>query len=201
MLVGKLENRVEQDLKWKKVEDIPDFPFRNYEEAKAKIRSGEFSTGIDFSTSNQFAQWLYGGVYTFFFLTLASMPFIVAVLSVILAVWFQNYWLLFAIPLGFLAQFTSNPYNPAKGFFNLVVGVLFLIFVWRLLAGGETGPLLMAAYIFPFWINRYIYNHNQKKLGEVAMSSEKIFIFLYQNGKMGFKAPSGQSYWHHEAIL
>ena len=43
---------------------------------------------------------------------------------------------------------------------------------------------------------------NQNKLTEVALNSEKVFIFLYQAGKLGLKHnESDKSYWHREAIL
>ena len=138
-------------------------------------------------------------LHTAFFLLLASTPIIVAILSLVLAFVLGNYWLLIGVVLGFAGQFLSNPYNPSKNFWKPIVGLLFLVFVYGLWQGKETMTYLSAFFVFPFFINSFVYSMNQDKLKAVAMQSEKIFIFLYQNGKLGLKDNSNeQMYWHRE---
>lgn len=201
-IIKEFEEQITPKLKWKKIEEIPDFPFSNFEKVKTKISKGEFQIGIDFTTSNKLAQWLYGKGHAFFFIALASTPFIVAFISIFLAIFLKNWWLLAGTLLGFLGQVMSNPYNPSKNFWKPIVGTLFLVFVWALWQGKTTAALLSAFFIFPFFINSFVYNMNQNKLREVSMDSEKIFIFLYQIGKLGLRNNNtGESYWHREAIL
>jgi len=196
------EKQIEPKLKWERVEEIPDFPIPNFEEVKKKASTDEFSIGIDFTTANELAQWLYGKGHTIFFLVLASTPFIVAIASFVLSVVFKNWWLLAGVPLGFLGQFMANPYNPSKNFWKPIVGMLFLVFVWAVWQGKVTAAFLSACFVFPFFINSCVYRMNQNKLMEVALNSEKVFIFLYQNGKLGLRHnESGKSYWHREAVL
>jgi len=96
----------------------------------------------------------------------------------------------------------SNPYNPSKNFWKPIVGILFLVFLYGLWQSKETITLLSAFFVFPFFINSFLYNMNQNKLMEAALNSEKIFIFLYQTGKLGLKHnESHKSYWHKEAVL
>lgn len=193
------EEKIVSELKWQKVEDIPNFPVSNFDEVKQKLKAGTFSIGIDFTTSNQLAQWLYGKGFSIFFTILASTPIIVAVLAVILTFVLGNYWLLIGVALGFAGQLMSNPYNPSKNFWKPVAGTLFLIFLYGLWQGKETITYLSAFFVFPFFINTYLYDMNQGKLERVALESEKIFIYLYQNGKLGLKHnESGESYWNHE---
>jgi len=194
-----LEEQITPKLKWNKIEDIPNFPVNSFEDVKRRAEANQFGIGIDFTTSNEFAQWLYGGSHKLFFLLLASTPIIVAILSLVLAFVLGNYWLLVGVILGFAGQFLSNPYNPSKNFWKPVVGILFLVFVYGLWQGKETMTYLSAFFVFPFFINSFVYSMNQDKLKAVAMQSEKIFIFLYQNGKLGLKDNSSeQMYWYRE---
>lgn len=197
-----LEEQITPKLKWKKIEQIHDFPISNFEEVKKKTNTDEFQVGIDFSTANELAQWLYGKGHMIFFLALASTPFIVAAVSVVLTIILKNWWLLAGVPLGFFGQFMANPYNPSKNFWKPIVGILFLVFVWAVWQGGIIAAFLSAFFVFPFFINSFVYSMNQNKLREVAMNSQRVFIFLYQIGKLGLKNNNtGESYWHREAIL
>lgn len=194
-----LEEQITPKLKWNKIEDIPNFPLNSFADVKRRVEANQFGIGIDFTTSNEFAQWLYGGGHKLFFLLLASTPIIVAILSLVLAFVLGNYWLLIGVILGFAGQFLSNPYNPSKNFWKPVVGILFLVFVYGLWQSKETMTYLSAFFVFPFFINSFVYSMNQDKLKAVAMQSEKIFIFLYQNGKLGLKDNANdQMYWHRE---
>jgi len=185
MFINHLEEQIESKLKWKKIEEIPDFPIGSFDEVKKKVSTNEFSLGIDFSTSNELAQWLYGSGHKFSFLLLASTPFIVAIASLVLGFTLGNYWLLIGIVLGFAGQFLSNPYNPSKNFWKPIVGTLFLVFLYGLWQGKETITYLSTFFVFPFFINSFVYSMNQNKLTEVALNSEKVLIFLYQAGKLG----------------
>lgn len=199
MLIKDFEERVSPNLKWGKIENIPDFPLKDFEEVRHAIDANKFALGIDYTVSNQLAQWLFGQGHKFIFLILASTPFIVAILSLILAVLFSNYWLLVGIVLGFLGQLLANPYNPTKDFWKSLVGLLFLVFLYGLWQGEDAITYLSAFFVFPFFINSYLYSMNQRKLEIVALNSEKIFIYLFQIGKLGLRDnTTGHSYWHRE---
>jgi hypothetical protein len=199
MHIKQFENKITSELKWNTISDIPDFPLIDFKDTKLQIEEDKFTVGIDFSTANEFAQWLYGKGHRFFFLILATVSVIVAISSLVLAIVLSNYWLLFGIAIGFAGQFLSNPYNPLKTYLKPIVGVLFLVFVYGLWKGMETMTFLSSSFILPFFINSFLYNMNQNKLRAVAMDSEKIFIFLYQNGKLGLKDnTNGKRYWHFE---
>ncbi|MDP3985244.1 MAG: hypothetical protein Q8P82_00630 [bacterium] len=79
------EEKISAELKWNKIDDIPDFPCSNFNEVKQKIKENIFSIGIDFTTANQLAQWLYGKGFSIFFTMHATTPIIVAILGVNLA--------------------------------------------------------------------------------------------------------------------
>jgi len=199
MSITDLEKSIQNNLKWSSIEDIPSFPLKSFSEVIQKIESNEFSLGIDYSTSNEVAKWLYGSVYTYFFLLFSSPPFIIAVLSIILAVALSNYWFLFGIPIGFIGQFVSNPYNPLKTFFNIVALIAVFVLIWSVLSSSQSMIFLSLFFIIAFLANKFIYSFNQNKLKKVALESESIFIYLYQTGKLGVRDnSSGEMYWDYE---
>src|SRR3989344_848735 len=198
-IVSAFEERIIPKLKWNKIADIPNFPLNSFEDVKRRVETNQFDLGIDFTTSNELAQWLYGQWHKFFFLILASTPIIVVIASLVLAFALGNYWLLAGVVLGFVGQFLSNPYIPSKKFWKPIVGLLFVIFVYSLWQGKETMTYLSAFFVFPFFTNSYVYRMNQGKLERVALQSEKIFIYLFQSGKLGLRDnANGQSHWHRE---
>ncbi len=199
MYAKHLEEQIAPKLKWTKIDDIPNFPLNSFEDVKRRVEANQFGIGIDFTTSNEFAQWLYGSGYKYFFLLLASTPILVAILSLVLVFVLDNYLLFVGVVLGFAGQFLSNPYNPSKNFWKPIVGILFLIFVYGLWQSKETMTYLSAFFVCPFFIDSFVYSMNQNKLKAVATQSEKIFIFLYQNGKLVLKDNlSKQMYYHRE---
>ena len=199
MSVSHLEEQITPRLKWRRIEDVPNFPLNSFEDVKRRVEANQFSIGIDFTTSNELAHWLYGGGHKLFFLLLASTPFIIAIASLVLAFVLGNYWLLFGVVLGFAGQFLSNPYNPSRNFWKPGVGLLFLFFVYGLWQGKETMAYLSAFFAFSFFINGFLYSMNQNKLKAIAINSEKVFIFLYQIEKLGLKDNSNEKmYWYRE---
>jgi hypothetical protein len=199
MHLESFEAEITQKLKWKKVEEIPNFPLNSYEDVIKNVNAGQFEIGIDYSVANQAAEWLYGKSHVILFLLLASPPYIIALLSMILSIVLGNHWLLIGFVIGFAGQIFSNPFNPFRGFMTIIAWLSLLLLVYGLWTGQETITYLSAFYIVPFFINRFLYNMNQKKLKNVAMKSERVFVYLYQNRGLGLKDLStGQTYWYFE---
>jgi hypothetical protein len=197
--IHQLEERITPQLNWKKIEEVPEFPLKSFDEVKQRVASNQFGIGLDFTTANQVAQGLYGKGYAVLFTILASVPMIGVLLAIGASIWLGNYWLLAGAPLAFIGQFLSNPYNPAKSFANGLQGVFILILLYALWQNSETATYLPLFFVVAFWVNRSLYRRNQARLIRVALQSERIFIFLYQTGKLGLKDNSTlQMYWHRE---
>jgi len=193
-----LEEQITPKLKWNKIGDIPNFPLNSFEDVKRRVEANQFGIGIDFTTSNELAQWLYGSGYKLFFLLLASTLHIVVITSFVLAFILGNYWLLAGVVLGFAGYFLSNPYNPSKKFWKPIASLLFLVFAYGLWQDKETMTYLSAFFVFPFFINSFLYSMNQSKLKAVAMNSENIFIYLYQIEKLYLRDNSNKQMYSYE---
>ncbi len=198
MLVVELEQRIENDLQWQRIEDIPEFPAKNFAELRKRVTLGELSLGIDYTVSNQLAQWLYGRKYTLGFMALAWFPYFAVALAIILAIALKSFAWLVAVPIVFVAELGSNPYNPLKPFLNLVLLLSVVLFIGATITGSTLTAGLSAFFAAPFLANRTLYKRNQEKLRQVALNSEKVLIYLYQLGKLGVMDSSGKTHWHHK---
>ncbi|MBI1750008.1 MAG: hypothetical protein HY234_12705 [Acidobacteria bacterium] len=124
MPVGKLEERIQNDLRWQRIEDVPEFPAKNFAELRKRVTLGELSLGIDYTVANQLAQWFYGRKYTLGFMALAWFPYSAMALAIILAIALRSFAWLGALPIVLVAEFGSNPHIPRsvlKTFFNLAL--------------------------------------------------------------------------------
>jgi len=116
----------DSELKWDRIEDIPDFPIGSFQELKQQIDENSFSLGVDFSASNRIAPWFYGSVRRAFFSFLVMFPFFVFIIVLISFFFLKDFWLLLGIIFGFLGFYLASPYNPFRKFLDFV-GILLLI--------------------------------------------------------------------------
>jgi len=193
-----IEKEITPKLKWGKIEEIPSFPAKSFEELKRMIQSQTLQIGADFSTSNLLAESLYGKAYANFHYFLTWIPIIIAVLSLILAFILGNYWFIVGVPLSLSSMILANPYNPFKHLMTLLALILILVSGYGIWNQNETLSYLPIFFIIPFFIIRLLYNMNQKKLINTALRSEQLLIYLYQTHSLYLKDSSSglmYSYW------
>lgn len=181
MSVKSFEEEITPKLKWERVEDIPNFPLESYDEVKKKLSTYEYSIGIDDVIAMDATKWLYSLEYASFFTLMTWIPFIIAVVAIVLAFVLGNYWLLFGFVISLVAAFVlAIPTMPFRRFLTIVAVVIFFIFLYGLWRGNETITYLSAFFVFPFFIARYSFTMARGKLRRVALDSQKIFIYFYQ---------------------
>jgi hypothetical protein len=186
-----LEERISKELKWGKVEDIPNFPLNSFYSLQQEVKESRFLVGIEPDISLELAPWFYG----FFVVILGATPFIGVITSIVLSFIFSNYWLLFGVILSILAFLLSNPYNFAIKFWKIVTFILFILFLYNLWHGQETITFLIAFFIYPFFINSYSRSIYQNKLKSIALKHEKIFIYIYLRDRLILiNSSNGQEY-------
>jgi hypothetical protein len=183
-MIEQFESEISNELKWNNVENIPNFPMDSFTELQNAISNKTYSVGVDFTTANQLSSWIFGKVYTVLYFILTWVPYIVIAASIVLAIALNNYWMIIGIALAFFGMLFSNPYNPAKSFWSFISVVIFCVFVYGVLNKSETIALLSAFFVVPFFTNSYLYKSNSYRVRKLALSSEKVFIYLFQNDKM-----------------
>ena len=195
------EDDINKVLKWKRVEDIPGFPLNNFDDVKKQFSSNQYLIAVDFIEANALAEILCGKIYKLLYHILLSTPFIISILAIILALTLKKYLLLIGVPLSFLCNLLASPYNPFDFIFKYLAFIFSLIFLWALSTGREYIALLSAFFVFPFWIRRFFYFNNRNKIMKIALNREKIFIYLYQLGKLGLiNKARGKQYLYTEFI-
>lgn len=199
-----LEEQITPEPKWRKIEDIPNFPLNNFEDLKHRVEGGQF--GIDiyvgFPADKLVGQLIYSGslIKNLPFILLDYTPIIVTFLSLILSFVLDNYWLFIGIVAPHIITLHySDPSveHNAKILRGSIVSLLFLVFVYGLWQGKETIIYLSAFFVFPYLTDSFCYRVKRNKLSELVISSEKIFIFLYQAGKLVLKDNSNEQMYRH----
>lgn len=196
-MVSEFVQKIEGDLKWKSLEDSPLGLFGSFEELKRKIAANEIKVGVHFTIAAKLANRFYGKRYRLVYLLLCNVIPILGLLSIFLAIYLKDYWLLFGVILVLLGFLVATPYNPLKKFFDSLEKIVIVVFLLSLFLGKITASLLSAFFIVPYEITGFIHFLNQQKLKKAALSSEKFFLYLYQTHELGIKNNStGESYWY-----
>lgn len=198
--IKEIEQRLKPNLKWQKVEEIPDFPLHSFADVKNRVSADEFSVGVDFDVARKFASWVYGRFYASLFALLWTVPLWVTVGTLILAFVRGNYFLLLCLPVVVMGYFLSSPYALGKKtFLPLFFTAAWLFAMW---AGHDTFAWVTGVFILPIWINKYVTSSYQSRAVIVALSSEVIFLDLFYDGNLGIKnCKTGETHWYKPALL
>ncbi len=198
-MVSEFVAKIEDNLKWKTVEDSPLGVLGSFEELTKKIAAKEVQLGVHFTISNKVADRLYGKGYRFVYLLLCNLIPLIGFLSIFLSFYLKNYWLLFGVILVLLGFLVATPYNPLKKFFDSLEKIVIVVFLLSLFLGKMTVSLLSAFFIVPYELTGFIHFLNQQRLKKAALSSEKFFLYLYETHELGLKNTlTGESYWYSE---
>lgn len=198
MSVVEFEKQVSPQLKWRRVEDIPEFPFKNLQDVRERVRSRELTIGIDHDAVLDAANKLYSQSYAVTQAAVLSAPLLFAVASSVLALVFHNYLYLAGVPLA-IVSFLSSSGNPYR--FGILSSIALPLLTWAIWSGRTAIVVLLTAFLAVSWIIKLVFRHNQNKLIDVALNFEGIFIYLYQSGMLGIKDKStNKTYWDIDGL-
>jgi len=166
--------------KWKAVGEIPDFPFKTFEELQQAIKSRSHSLGIDSLAAAQWGTQLNSGFKKALLIILSVGLYAVALGCVVAAILLRNYWLLAGIPIVvimFLISETSSPLRravTAAGFLSVLASVDLLLrgfntLSWLLAIGAVTFIAVRAANLI-----------NHSSFRDAVTSTETAFLYMYE---------------------
>lgn len=186
MTIHRYEELISPELKWNSISEIPDFPSKDFKSLMEVIQNKSFSLGIDYTMAKIEAPLFYSrnkdkllSILLFWLST-----FLVPVFLIILTLMLNNYWLLVGIILSFSASVLSSPYNQHVDFGALMAGLLCFFCIYTLIQNQDTAFYLSLSFIIPFVSNVFWNRSSWNKLKEVVLSSEKIFIYFYQQDRI-----------------
>ena len=196
MTLEDYEDELRPKLRWKSVSEIPGFPFASFSAVRHALASREFSLGIDYTIANQLAGSIYGVLWATVSSLVAAAPILLSIVLLIAAFVRGDYWLLLGIPLAFFGQFSANPYNRSRAGCAVVVVLITCVAVWLLMSQRASLGIALLALPLAFLANTVLYAVNQARLRNWAISSEVLFVGLFEENKLGLlNRTSGAKFW------
>jgi hypothetical protein len=159
-----------------RVEDLPNFPFEDFEQLKAAVAIRSFNLGVD---SLAAAEWADRSNTRFKKAIVAALSLLLvaaAIASVVAALWTREYWLLAAPPIQALVFYVAQPSSPIHKWVTVGGAVSVAVFLDLLLNGLPIAATLVAYAGLTFAAVRaagYITNSAFRK---ALLSDERLFV-------------------------
>jgi hypothetical protein len=159
-----------------RVEDLPNFPFEDFEQLKAAVAIRSFNLGVD---SLAAAEWANRSNTKFKKAIVAALSLLLvaaAIASVVAALWTREYWLLAAPPTQALVFYVAQPSSPIHKWVTVGGAVSVAVFLDLLLNGLPIAATLVAYAGLTFAAVRaagYITNSAFRK---ALLSDERLFV-------------------------
>lgn len=176
------EEKLRETVQWQSVADIPNFPFRTFQELKKAITTGRYSFSVD-ATAALNLQSLTNTMTAMAFNTfLIWAPYLIGLACLVAAFVTSQYGLLLGLPIALVTIFFANPYNPLRNLMTMagIGGVL--VFTFLLFTDHPTGAGLVASFVFSFHATRAVRARMVLALQNAALESELFFMFLFARG-------------------
>jgi len=167
---------------WASVEEIPRFPFEDFEQLKAAVGIRSFNIGVDSLAAAEWSERFNTGSKKVIIASLSILLVIAAVASVVAVVLTREYWLLAAMPIQAFAFYLSHPASPIHKWVTIGGAVSVAVFLDLLLNGLPIAAALVAYAGLTFAAVRaagYITNSAFRK---ALLSDEDLFVAAYANG-------------------
>ena len=185
----------------KRVEDLKNFPFKNFEELKKAGADGKANIAIDREAALEWVKRKMKGIPTpppwlkFQVTFLASLTFIVPIGFIIYAVASQSWLLLLALPVLWFGFTTfHNPYLQGSTKTILIV-LTYGGLAWGLINGINWLIAITLSLAVLFYSIRRIYPKAVNGLIKVSLEHEELFCFLWHKEALSIKFNNGNSYW------
>lgn len=180
-MLPEIEQELARKLKWSTVNSVPGFPASDFHELKHLSESGELVIGVDRTAADNLAHVIFNRWYSFTIGLLQSIPFLMAIATVLMAFVLRSFWVLIGIPLSLFAMLLANPLNPVRGFATLIGLAAIFGAMWFSTQSIFVLAFITVSYGIPFWGVRFVYYWNTQVLRLEALESETLFLFLLQN--------------------
>jgi hypothetical protein len=177
-----LEDKLRPDLKWQKVEDIPDFPFQSFAETQKELSAeNEYLFGIDAGLARKLSTRTYGRPYALFVAVLFFTPAILALFATVSGVVKGRYILLVCVPAVLVGYIFGSPHRSRFVAF-IPFGLFSCGWIWAIWSGYGSVAWIAGLIALSILIMHGVNDLNLNKGKKVALHSEVIFLELYRNG-------------------
>lgn len=183
----------------KVVEELDNFPFKNYQEFKKSNIEGVAHIRVDRSVA---LQWAQNGIYCpnwlrYYASFLAFLPVLSAVGFIIYSIISSNWLLLLALPILLIAFFIFHPssamiFGPVRsGFIGLTfIGLFYSFFTDKLWLLAITITLTII-----WWAQKTIYKKAINHLIAATLKHEDLLCILWKGKAISIGFFNGNQYW------
>jgi len=154
--------------------ELEDFPFTSLSDLKLAYEKNKYSIACEYSDSIMKLFSTKGDMTAH--LIWATLPYVIILSNIILAIILSKYILLLSIPLSLLGNFASSPYSPFRNFLSGFGGILFIIsfflFSWPV-------TVIIGSMLFSQIFSMTAREQYRIMVMEKALNEEILFCFLY----------------------
>ena len=182
----------------KKVEELKNFPFENFQEFTKAYLEGIINPAVDRSVA---LQWAQGGIHAPTFLIiqtiiLSCLPFAAAIGFVLYVIVNKSWLLLLALPVLPIGFFIFHPGGRYFGFIRtLFIFLTFAGFGWALFTNRPWLLALTIALLLIWFANRTVYNKAVHYLISEAAKHEDLLCLLWDTKAFNVRFYNGSTYW------
>jgi hypothetical protein len=189
------------ELKVKKVSDLPNFPYKNFEEFKVAVTKGEVGISVAMDISRQ---WLTNhGKYSSSgdrtkAIIYMFIPYIFALFLLIYSVASLKFlFLLLLLPLVY-SLFTMTPVTlRIFGLNKLIIIVAVALFFYSFIFTSSTGLLLLSlTFLIPWLAHKFLYDLSAKAAREAIFQHEDLFLlFVKAKAVSAYYPTTNETIW------
>ena len=164
------------------IRDLDDFPFRSFSELTREVKEKNYSIGVDPLAAAQWSAAHGSPTKRALVSALSILLLVAAAASLIVAIAFENYWLLLALPIQAAVFYLSNS-NTSLSLWVTVAGVVSLLFFFDLLLNRLPTAATLVAYAgLTFASVRAANSITNNAFRKALAEDESLFLEAYSGG-------------------
>jgi hypothetical protein len=173
--------------RWKRVNEIPGFPFDAFDELQVAVRAKSFNLGVDPLAAAEWTERSGGRPGRTVVAALSVLLLIAGVVSIVAAIATRNYWLLLALPIQALTFYFSQPASPYRRLVT-IAGALSIIVFLNLLLNKWVTPATLVAYAgLTFAAVRSAGFVTSAAFRKAMLADEGVFLAAYEQGECSLR--------------
>src|SRR5882724_3785660 len=169
-------------IRWQRVDEIPQFPFRTFTDLSIALSEERWSLGIDSFAASYWASrhdvWWKRSLVKALSLTLVA----VAMLTVIGALDLKEYWAIVGVPAMALTFYLAAPSIPGRQILTVVGVGMFIGFIAGLVYGYPRPAVVLGLCALTFLFVRLASLISVTSFRKAITTDEKAFLQMYSEG-------------------
>jgi hypothetical protein len=186
-MTNALEDKLWESAGARSVAELPEFPFRSYQDFKTAVESGEATIGIEYAAARDLAHVTKSRSASYLLLALTWLPFLLAFASIILAIVTRQWLILAGSVTALLGMVLASPHNPMRrpAFWASLLALGYNVFVRTVLSPGAwSGFAFAVSFLAVSFVNRTAWNWAHA----AVLRSEALTAYLWKAAQLHIRS-------------